>query len=357
MIATNLESLGFDAWFRERQPEAHQPGCAPARVTAVDRDRYLVRDAEGEIPAEVSGAFRFSVDTSLDLPCVGDWVYVDLHDSRRLAILHAVFPRKSLLQRKTPGKRIDYQLVAANIDVAFLVQSCDSNFSLRRLERYLAMVYAAHVEPTVLLTKSDLLTPAEVERKMAAVRDANPGLAVCAVSCETGAGLDPLDRMLESGKTYCLLGSSGVGKTTLLNHLAADRGRHATAPVRDFDGKGRHTTARRQLIVLERGAMLIDTPGMRELGAMGVSDGIDASFAEVIALAGGCRFPDCTHTQEIGCALVAAVERGELDRARYESYLRLARESDYHEMSYLERRRKARDFGRMIKSSMKHRKG
>jgi ribosome biogenesis GTPase len=352
---TSLEDLGFDAWFRDLAREPGQPGCAPARVTAVDRDRYLVRDAVGEIPAELSGAFRFSIGSSADLPCVGDWASVELHNDHGLAIVHALFPRKSLLQRKTPGRQIDYQLVAANVDVAFLAQSCDADFSLRRLERYLAMVHEAGIEPRMLLTKTDLLTPAEVKRRMAAVGETNPSLAIHTVSNETGAGLEELGRILEPGKTYCLLGSSGVGKTTILNRLAG-RGRFATAPVREFDGKGRHTTARRQLIVLDRGAMLIDTPGMRELGAIGMSDGIDEGFADIVALAAGCRFPGCTHTQEIGCALLAAVNHGGLDRARYESYLQLTRESDYHEMSYVQRRKKDRDFGRMIKSVMKHRK-
>lgn len=356
MTAPTLERLGFDAWFRDRQPKASQPGCSPARVTAVDRDRYLVRDAEGEIPTEVSGAFRFSVDSSLDLPCVGDWASVELHDARRLAILHALYPRKSLLQRKTPGKRIDYQLVAANIDVAFLVQSCDANFSLRRLERYLAMANDAHIEPRMLLTKIDLATPPEIERRMTEVRDHNPALAVHALSTRAGAGLDELRRSLEAGKTYCLLGSSGVGKTTILNRLTAGGDLFATAEVRAFDGKGRHTTARRQLIVLDQGAMLVDTPGMRELGAIGVAAGIEASFADVVGLASGCRFADCTHTQEVGCALLAAVERGTLSRPRLESYVRLVRESDYHEMTYAERRKKSRDFGRMVKSVMKHKK-
>jgi ribosome biogenesis GTPase len=355
MTDTPLERLGFDVWFRDRHPEPHQPGCTPARVSAVDRDRYLVRDADGEMPAELSGALRFSVESSADLPCVGDWASVRLHNDRDLAIVHALFPRKSLLQRKTPGRQIDYQLVAANVDVAFLVQSCDADFSLRRLERYLAMVHEARTEPRMLLTKGDLLTPVEVEERIAAVRQTAPGLATLAVSNRTGAGLDELDSMLEAGKTYCLLGSSGVGKTTILNRLAG-RDQFETGPVREYDGKGRHTTARRQLIMLDGGAMLIDTPGMRELGAIGMSDGIDESFADIVALAACCRFADCTHTQEAGCALLAAVERGDLDRGRYGNYLQLARESAYHEMSYLQRRKKDRAFGRMVKSAMKHKK-
>ena len=356
MTSTTLERLGFDAWFRDRQPGPPPPSCSPARITAVDRERYLVRDAEGEIPAELSGAFRFAVETSLDLPCLGDWASVELHDARRLAIVHALFPRKSLLQRKTPGRRIDHQLVAANIDIAFLVQSCDGNFNLRRLERYLAMVHEAHIEPRMLLTKIDLSTPPEVDRRIREVRENNPGLTVHALSTLAGAGLDERRGTLEAGRTYCLLGSSGVGKTTILNHLTAERGEFATAEVREFDGKGRHTTARRQLIVLDQGAMLVDTPGMRELGAIGVGAGIEESFADIVGLASGCRFADCTHTQEVGCALLAAIERGTLSRPRLESYLRLVRESEYHEMSYAERRKQSRDFGRMVKAVLKHKK-
>lgn len=232
---TRLEDLGFDAWFRERTPDAGQPGSLPARVAAIDRDRCMVRDAGGEMLAELSGAFRFAIESSADLPCVGDWALVVLHNNRRLAIVHALFPRRSLLQRKTPGRQIDYQLVAANVDVAFLVQSCDANFNLRRLERYLAMVHEAGIEPKMLLTKRDLLAPQEIDQRLAAVRANHPGLAVLAISNTTGEGLEELERTLARGKTYCLLGSSGIGKTTLLNHLTGQAS-HATAPVREYDG-------------------------------------------------------------------------------------------------------------------------
>ena len=350
-----LEDLGFDQRFRVQFGKLPTSDGSAARVTAVDRDSYLVRNERGEVRAVLAGNLLFAAGSSVDLPCVGDWVSVRFYDSEALAIIHSLLPRRSILRRKTPGKRIDYQVIASNLDVAFIVQSCDSNFNLRRLERYLAMVLEGRIEPRLLLTKGDLVSPEELERRISEVRQANIHCAILALSHITGAGLDQLRRMLEAGRTYCLLGSSGVGKTTILNDLLG-WDLYKTAEVRNYDGKGRHTTARRQLIVLDQGAMLIDTPGMRELGSLGVRDGIHESFADLAELSSTCRFTNCTHASEIGCSLLAAVERGDLSPDRYHSYLRLLRETDYHEMSYLERRKKDREFGRFVKSAMKQKK-
>lgn len=350
-----LDDLGFNARFRNEAEALAIAGASPARVTAVDRERWTVRDAEGEMPAELAGRLRHASDDSLSLPCVGDWVLAQLVDDRRLAILHAVLPRRSLLRRKAPFRTIDYQPIAANVDTAFLVQSCDGNFNLRRLERYLAMVLEAGVEPVVLLAKADLDTPQGVEERIGRLRQAHIDSQIIALSSRSGAGLEALHRRLMPRMTYCLLGSSGVGKSTLVNLLLGAEAL-ATAPVRAYDGKGRHTTARRQLFLLEGGALLIDTPGMRELGAMGVGDGIEAGFADLAELAGQCRFNDCSHRQEAGCAVRAAVERGAIDAGRYESYLKLSRESDYLEATYAERRRRDRAFGRHIRRVMKDHK-
>jgi len=350
----NLEDLGFDAWFRQRAEVRQLAETHPARVTAVDRDRWTVRDADGEVPAEIAGRLRYAADDSLGYPCVGDWVLVQLADQRHLAIIHELLPRKSLLRRKTPFRTIDYQPIAANVDTAFLVQSCDANFNLRRLERYLVMVLEAGIEPVVLLTKSDLMPGGEVQGLVDDVREAHIQAEVQVLSSRTGEGFEGFRRSLAARKTYCLLGSSGVGKSTLVNLLLGAEA-FATAPVRAYDGKGRHTTARRQLTILESGALLIDTPGMRELGAMGVGEGIEAGFADLAELAGQCRFNDCSHRLEAGCAVRAAVERGEIDAGRYESFLKLSRESDYLEASYAERRRRDRAFGRHIHRVMKDR--
>ena len=350
-----LADLGFDRWFQKRREELQRPDCTVARITAVDRDRYLVRNEENEVQAEATGKILFCADSSHDLPCVGDWACVQYHNEGTLAIIHGLFPRKTFLSRKSAGKRVDFQMIASNIDAAFIVQSCDFDFNLRRMERYLVMVNEGHVEPIILLSKSDLVGEDDVEERLSEIRRARIGAPVIAFSSRTGTGLEKVHEALEKGKTYCLLGSSGVGKTTLLNHLLGHEA-FETKPLREKDGRGRHATARRQLTILETGALLIDTPGMRELGMIAVDASIDASFGDILVLSEDCRFNDCTHTVEVGCAILTAVHSGHLDEERYHSYMKLMRESSFHQMSYAERRKKERRFGRMIKTALKQRR-
>jgi len=346
-----LRDLGFDSWFETRASEAGRPELRPARVTAVDRGRWLVRDERGEVPAEPSGKLLFAVDSGAELPTVGDWTLAQYHSSDSAAVLHELLPRKTFLRRKAAGKEVEHQMIAANIDTAFLVQSCDLDFNVRRLERYLVMATEGGIGAVVLLTKTDLVEAPEVEKRIEEIRAGGIDAPVVPISNTTGAGLDRLGEVLSPGRTFCMLGSSGVGKTTLLNRLVG-QGAFAVKDLRKI-GKGKHTTARRQLIVLGGGAMLVDTPGMREVGLLGAGRGIDGSFADVAELAGACRFVDCTHTSEPGCAVLAAVEEGRFERSRYESFLKLKRESDFHERSYVERRKRDKAFGRMVKSVLK----
>ena len=349
--------LGFDKWFRDRARESVTAGCSSARITEVHRDSYTVRNGNREVPAEVTGNLSFSAESESDLPCVGDWVMARYYDNETLAIIHSLLPRRTFLRRKTPGRRIDYQMIAANIDFGLIVQAADADFNIRRLERYLVMVREGGIKPIILLTKIDLVNSGELEEKMSLISNSGLDCDTLLLSNITGEGRDRVAGLLEAGKTYCLIGSSGVGKTTLLNKLIG-REQFSTKEVRSGDGKGRHTTTRRQLTSLENGAMIIDTPGMRELGSIGAAEGIGKTFSDIEALKEECRFSDCSHTREKGCAVLAAIADGTLDRNRFQSYLKLVNETRFHQMSFLEKKQREKDFGRMVKSVMKnHRKG
>ncbi len=347
-----LSELGFTEWFQHQRDGLGRPELSVARITRVDRDRYLVRNERDEIQAEPTGKLLYNVASAQDLPCVGDWTLVEYHNDGTLAIIHELVPRRTFLWRKAAGAKVDVQMIASNIDVAFIMQSCDQDFNLRRLERYLVVVNEGHIEPMILLSKCDLRSADDVMKRVSEIGRAQIRARVIPFSNVTGEGLQTIGDCLERSKTYCLLGSSGVGKTTLLNHLLG-RPQFKTTPVREKDGRGRHTTARRELTVLDNGALLIDTPGMRELGMIDVGAGIDESFSDIHDLSAACRFRDCSHTRESGCAVLGALESGALDEQRYRSYLKLRRESEFHQLSYAERRKKEKEFGRMINVAMK----
>jgi len=346
-----LADLGFDPWFEAHVDSLRQEGQRVARVSAVDRGSYLVRNEAGEVPAELSGKFLFRAESPMELPCVGDWVAAQYYNDGTAAIIHGVLPRKTFLRRKSAGENVDFQMIAANIDAAFIVQSCHFDFNVRRLDRYLVMAADGKVEPVILLTKTDLVPPAELEQKLAAIRSAGISAKVLTLSSVTGVGFEEFRRALVPGRTYCLLGSSGVGKTTLINRLIGREALETKAV--SGTGEGTHATSRRQMIVLDQGHILVDTPGMRELGLLGASDGVDQGFEDVARLAANCRYADCGHMQEPGCAVLAAVEAGELSEERYSSYMKLKKESDFHELSYADRRKKDKAFGKFIKSAKK----
>ena len=349
-----LHDLGFDPWFAAHAPESQPDGSSFARVCAVDRGSYCLGNESGEVPAELSGKLLYQSDRKADLPCVGDWVTAQYYDQGKAAIIHQVFPRKTYLRRRVAGGSVDQQMIAANVDIAFVVQSGHFDFNPNRLERYLFMTADGQVEPIVLLTKTDLLTLEELEHRLSIIASLTTARTL-ALSAVTGTGLDELRDALAPGKTCCLLGSSGVGKTTLVNRLMG-LDAYATRTV-SATGEGTHTTTRRQLIRLESGAMLIDTPGMRELGVLGTPDGAETGFGEMATLASACRYADCTHRHEPGCAVRAAIQRGDLQEERYANYLRLKKEAEYFEMSSLDKRKKDKSFGKLVKSVKKGMKG
>ncbi|UCE08739.1 MAG: ribosome small subunit-dependent GTPase A [bacterium] len=349
---TLLEKLGYDEWFEFKSKEYIKDNFSVARIVEVNKNNYKVSNGQHEIFAELSGKFLFNIEHNIDYPTVGDWVIVQCFDDYSLAIIHHILPRKSLLKRKDPGKAIEFQLIAANIDYAFIMQSVDSNFNLNRLERYFVMINESKIQPIVILSKTDLISDDELSEINDRIKRFNDKYMFLPISNVTDDGIKALQKELQSCKTYCLLGSSGVGKTTLLNKLLGEQ-RFDVNEVREKDSKGKHTTTTRQLIQLKSGSIFIDTPGMRELSNFAIDAGLDKTFDEIISFSSQCRFKDCTHTHEEGCALKEAVEQGIIDEDRYNNFLKIQKESAYYDMSYLEKRTKDKSFGKMLKNYKK----
>jgi ribosome biogenesis GTPase len=337
-----LSRLGWDATWADAFVPFAGTGRRPARVIAVHKETAVVRDATGvDRSATVSGRFRFEALAPSDYPAVGDWVVLDVEDPGRNptdpAIVTAVLPRRSAFRRsaadasrRTAGLLADEQVIASNIDVAFLVAGLDGDFNLRRLERYLAVAWSSGVTPVVVLNKVDVAD--DLEGRLVAVTAIAPGVPVITLSALTGDHLGDLAPYLGAGRTAVVLGSSGVGKSTLVNALLGEE-RQATSAVRGDDSRGRHTTTHRELFELPTGALLIDTPGIRSLEVAGADVGVDAAFDDITELAAACRFSDCRHEGEPGCAVRLALADGTLTEDRLASHRKLERE-----LSYAERR-------------------
>lgn len=354
-MKTNIEKLGYNNWLNSQAESEAESIHEIARVISVHKDSYVVTKGEGEVFAELSGKLLYTTNSPSDMPTTGDWVHADFFDDDTLSIIHGILPRKTLLKRKVAGKAIDFQLIAANIDVALIIQSVDHNFNLRRLERYLVMVNESDITPMILLSKCDLVSLDKITEIKNSILNIAPTTTVLEFSNLSGTNVDMITSSLLKGHTYCLLGSSGVGKTTLLNNILGSQ-QFETQSVSKKESKGRHTTTSRELIQLTNGALLIDTPGMRELGNISVDAGIDETFSEILELTQHCKFRNCSHTNEKGCAILSAIDAGELAEQRYKNYLKMKNESAFYEMSYAEKRIKDKNFGKMIKSVMKNKK-
>jgi ribosome biogenesis GTPase len=325
MIELNADLLayGWTGNLEAARKAAGRPDWLPGRVLSEQRHLYQVMTGQGELRAEVSGKFRTAATGTGDFPAVGDWVLVQGRLLEGTATIQALLPRFSRFSRKAAGCRNDEQVLAANIDTVFLVMSLNNDFNLRRLERFLVMAWDSGSQPVVVLTKRDLADDADArQREVEAVA---AGVPVVAISAVTGEGMRDLEPWLVPGKTLVVLGSSGVGKSTLINRLAGSE-LALTKEIREDDSHGRHTTSHRELYLMDSGVLMLDTPGIRELQLWETETGLDETFQDIHELAAGCRFRDCMHRREPGCAVREALRSGVLDWKRYDSYHKLARE-------------------------------
>lgn len=348
MTDNTMNILGWDDYFQKTGTGLLQDGQSFARVTGVDKNRYSVSDGHHEMLGELSGKFLYTLEETTGYPTVGDWVTVQQTNDFAEAIIHSILPRKTLLQRKESGKRIKFQLIAANIDYGLVVQPA-SHINLNLLDRYFVMLNESRIEPIVIVSKTDLITRDELE----SIENSLLGFGnrVLFTSSQSEGGTDSLENILFPGKTYCLLGQSGVGKSTLLNKLLK-MPLLEVAAVREKDGRGRHTTVRRQLVQLGTGSLFIDTPGIRELGNFHVQRGLEQTFDDISSLASHCRFSDCSHIHEQGCAVLEVVRSGNIDEDRYRNFLKLKKETEFLDMSYRDKRKKDRAFGKMVKNHL-----
>jgi ribosome biogenesis GTPase len=324
-----------------------------ARVIAQHRGKYRVAHENEEFWAAVTGKNIFTAGSQLDYPVVGDLVnIVDIGYGN--AVIKDILPRKSVLERRASGKDA-VQPIAANVDTVFIVQSIDRDFNLNRFERYVTIIRAGNILPVLVLNKTDLITPEELNEKIGQVNSRLKDTPLLTTSILTENGIDSLIQEIKTGQIYCFLGSSGVGKSSLINKLLGQE-LLKTEEISAQTNKGKHTTTHRELFVLKNGGMVIDNPGMREVGLADVEAGVKSVFAEIEYLSKDCKFTDCSHQSEPGCAVLAAVKTGALSESKYENYFKLKKESEYYATSSLEKRNKDRSFGRMVKSYKKLKK-
>lgn len=324
------------------------------RVTTRHREGYVVRTEHGTFEAELLGTFRYSVAEKTELPAVGDWVAIQTHGDD-VALIHGVLPRKTALVRKAIGKASEAQIVASNIDCAFIVQTANRDISINRLERYLSICHESNITPILILNKIDLLDEDDLREISATMQSRLPQLQFFTMSNKSGAGMEKFISSLKPQTTYCLLGSSGVGKSTLVNTLAGTE-LMKTGDISVFSDRGKHVTTQREMHILPGGAIFIDNPGVREVGVAEVSRGLDETFNEIIEISYCCKFRNCTHQGEKGCAIADAIAQGQITLEQFENFVKLSREKELFSSSVAERRKKSKAQTKIIKKHVKKKK-
>jgi ribosome biogenesis GTPase len=344
------ENLGYNEFFESNRSKLKLDDFSVARVIVEYRGAYKIKNETGEYLAKVTGRQIFNASSREDYPAVGDWVAITELDAER-AIIHGVLPRRTMIKRKYSNKN-ETQIIATNIDVAFVVESIGRDYNLNRFERYLAIANDGGVGSAIILNKIDLISKEELDLKLVQLKNRFSDIDIILTSTITDEGLNELKAHISSGKTYCFLGSSGVGKSSLINKLLGEN-IIKTEDISLSTGRGKHATTNREMYFLENGGIVIDNPGMREVGMTDTSAGIDSFFDEITALAQKCKYVDCTHIHEPGCEVLSALKFGKLDEGKYLNYISLKKEVHHYEMTELEKKEKDRKFGKFVKKAKK----
>lgn len=351
-----IKNLGWNDFFESNRKKLELDDFSVARVTSEQRGAYKVKNEKGEFLARIKGRKMFESTSREDYPAVGDWLAITELDNNQ-AVIQAVLPRKSIIKRKFGnrnkiGEKNDVQIIAANVDVIFIVQSVGRDYNLNRFERYLAIAREANIKPIIIINKIDLISSEEVRVKLSEIKNRLGDVDIILTSTVNNEGLGELKKYIQEGETYCFLGSSGVGKSSLINKLL-EKDVIKTDEISSYSDRGKHVTTVRETYFLENGGIVIDNPGVREIGMTDVDEGVDSFFDEIALLAKECKYSDCTHVHEPGCEVLLAKKEGRLDEDKYDNYISLKKETEYSEMSKFRKKEKNRQFGKFMKKAKK----
>ena len=352
----NLEDLGYNLIFESNREKSNSQDFLPARVIAEYKEVYRVKNIHGEFLARITGKQMFEATEREDYPAVGDWVLIEEADKEH-AVIKSILPRQTIIKRRFGnknklGEKNDVQIIATNIDVGFVIESVDRDYNLNRFERYFAILEDGGVKGAIILNKTDLLSEGEREDKLEELKNRFPDIDIVMTSTFNNDGLEELKKYIEKGKTYCFLGSSGVGKSSLINKLIGEEVIE-TRDISSYSDRGKHTTTGRQMYFLDNGGIVIDNPGIREVGMLNVQNGIEEFFEEISSVGKKCKYSDCTHTHEPGCVVLEAKNSGIIDEDKYENYTNLKKEAEYYDMNEKDKRQKNKDFGKFLNKAKK----